>query len=563
MGLKKAVMLLLLLSSVIPFIVHPVMALEFTDGFETGDFSLWTSTTGGNGETETVETTQVHHGTYSADFYCNGGGVSEYAYATLEELGPYSDPFYVRVYIFINGTLDTNVAKFLSAPNIRNLTTSGYSFAFLEAYETGGIFVWRLVGKNGAGYSYNVTSIEVFNATWYCVELAVDVQIDSTSWCTLWLDGVKVATLTGLDWTQAGTGVTTVQIGERWTQEPSFEHHIYVDCVVFDTSYIGPESSNNAPTIGSFQGPSTLYANTYDFVNCTIKDADLIADFENVTVQLNGSIQLKWVNSTNTFSEVADPSKYCTLDASGSVKTIENTTALTLSWKVKLYWNYTEGAIFMNGTVYDGDTSGSGGPTSVCTFEDDIEVDSAIHDPPEPEYGIPFTVSGTIHYSGTSTAPEDGTGITVRLEKVGFVVASDTTVTDSTGAFSISHTEPEPGDWSYNVYAITPDEASTLNQTERVIVVKGGGSSYVPPDQTEPTEENQTEPEDWVGPGAIPPSPSFQVNPMVLGGFIVVAVILATAYTQTPKLKKTRKNWKKSQKEQKKKPWKKSDGAFK
>jgi len=37
----------------------------FEDGFETGDFSLWTGTTRTSGETTTISTDDKHHGSYS------------------------------------------------------------------------------------------------------------------------------------------------------------------------------------------------------------------------------------------------------------------------------------------------------------------------------------------------------------------------------------------------------------------------------------------------------------------------------------------------------------------
>ena len=97
---------------------------------------------------------------------------------------------------------------------------------------------------------------------------------------------------------------------------------------------------NTAPTIDTFQAPSTAYANKYFFLNATIDDADGVADFDYATIEINGSVILKWVNSTNTFSEQSDANGYCTLDASNSQRTTVNSTAYKLSWKIKLTWTY-------------------------------------------------------------------------------------------------------------------------------------------------------------------------------------------------------------------------------
>ena len=45
-----------------------------------------------------------------------------------------------------------------------------------------------------------------------------------------------------------------------------------------------------------------------------------MADFANVTIEINGTIVLKRVNSTDTFSEHSDSNNYCTLDVANSVK---------------------------------------------------------------------------------------------------------------------------------------------------------------------------------------------------------------------------------------------------
>jgi hypothetical protein len=231
-------------------------------------------------------------------------------------------------------------------------------------------------------------------------------------------------------------------------------------------------SLNTAPTIGEFQAPSTVYANKYFFLNATINDADGIADFVNATVEINGTIVLKWDNATNTFSEYSDTNNYCTLDTANSIKANLNTTAHKLSWKIKLYWNYTEGSIFVistNTKVYDSTgASGSGVTTSLFTFEDDliIHTDATVSDSRvNPSQSITFTAS--IYYYGTTTAPEDVTGITAYVELNGAQKGSDT---DVTGGLSITvNAETTVALYSYNVYCAT-DENSVTNQTVNVIV---------------------------------------------------------------------------------------------
>ena len=227
-----------------------------------------------------------------------------------------------------------------------------------------------------------------------------------------------------------------------------------------------------APTIGQFQAPSTVYANKYFYLNATINDADGVTDFVNATININGTIVLKWDNATGKFSEQSDSNNYCTLDASGSVKTSINSTAYKLSWKIKLYWNYTEGSIFVlstNTKVYDSaGNSGSGAETSLFTFEDDliIHTDATVDDSHvNPSDTVTFTAS--IYYEGTTSAPEDVTGITAYVELNGVQKGSDT---DVTGGLSISVTaESNVTQYSYNIYCTT-DQNSVANQTVNLIV---------------------------------------------------------------------------------------------
>lgn len=234
----------------------------------------------------------------------------------------------------------------------------------------------------------------------------------------------------------------------------------------------------NAPTIGEFQAPTTVYANKYFLLNETINDADGIAGFDYSTIEINGSVILKWVNTTAEtyhFSEYSDTNGYCTLDVANSAQSTVNTTAYKLSWKIKLNWTYPEGSVNIvvtNTKVFDSTgASGSDSYTGLFTFEDDliIHTDAAVSDSRvNPSQSITFTA--TIYYQGTTTAPEDVTGITGRVELAGVLKGSDT---DVAGGLSITvNAETSFVQHAYNIYAYT-DQASVTNQTVNVIVDRG------------------------------------------------------------------------------------------
>ena len=189
---------------------------------------------------------------------------------------------------------------------------------------------------------------------------------------------------------------------------------LLLSLILFSKNLLIPtvEAHPASPTIGVFQAPPTVYANKYFLLNATINDADGIADFVNATIEINGTIVLLWVNSTNVFSESQDASGYCTLDASNSFKTNLNTTAHRLSWKIKLTWTYPEGSISVistNTNVFDSaGASGSGVTTSLFTFEDDLIVYSASVSDSRVNPSDSVTFSGAVYYENTTDSPVSG-----------------------------------------------------------------------------------------------------------------------------------------------------------
>lgn len=144
--------------------------------------------------------------------------------------------------------------------------------------------------------------------------------------------------------------------------------------LISSTSFVLPVKSQiitYTPSIGEFQAPSKVYGGNYFFLNATIQDLDGRSQFTNATIQINGTVILNWINSSNTFSELSDTNNYCVLDSSGSLRTTVNETAYKLSWKIKLAGNYTKGWIDVNSAntkVYSTDGSGSGSKDNLFYF---------------------------------------------------------------------------------------------------------------------------------------------------------------------------------------------------
>jgi hypothetical protein len=278
--------------------------------------------------------------------------------------------------------------------------------------------------------------------------------------------------------------------------------YTYVDVIsanskVFDNAGASGTNSKsnlfffeNRPTIGEFGAPSTVYAHQYVYVNATVNDAEGKTTLANATIELSGSVILKWLNTSNTFSIESDPSEYCTLNATACLRTSLNTTAYLLSWNLKFAWNYsyaTLSIIEINTEVYDLYACGTNSLSDLSIFEDELFVASASVDPTEtpPQTNVVF--SGTICYENTTTPPYDLDGITVNIELSGVLQGYTSTIL-SDGAWSKTVRVPSSiGNKTYVVYVMT-DEMGVENKSLAFFVMSsgppGGGGQYFPSEPT-------------------------------------------------------------------------------
>ena len=380
-------------------------------------------------------------------------------------------------------------------------TTAGASAT--EAYEglAGSLYT---ITENGYAQYINVSmSYTHGDDTWYKAKAAIYKDSDSTkvvessvlstqtSFAKQWIKFTVTSTAL-----TANTGYELVEgYDSDGTTQTSYIYYdtdntvTYVAASITDLTFPSPVTwniakttgraysvyvtytTNAAPTIGEFQAPATVYANKYFLLNATINDADGIAQFVNATIEINGTIILKW-DATNEFSKYSDANNYCTLDAANSIKTNLNTTAHKLSFKIKLGWNYTEGNISVSVTntkCFDNQgASGSNSYANLFYFEDDLIVYSASVNDNRINPSQSITFSGKLYYQGTTTPPEDVSGITAKVDLGTTNKGSNTTI-GSDGSFSISFPgEGTVGSYSYTVYCVTVRN-SVQNQTVSVI----------------------------------------------------------------------------------------------
>ena len=183
----------------------------FQDGFESGNFSAWTSITG----TPTVVTSPVHHGTYAMK---RDAGETEYA---TKNLGASYNNVWIRLYWQTTGipTINyyANTMIGATAITLRYNTMTG-----------AGTREWELLIDGGyAGTWVNEVTID----TWHCIEVEFD-NVDDVH--RLYVDGVQRIAYT----VATASTVSVVNVGHT---AGNWGFNVFIDCVVVADAYIGPE----------------------------------------------------------------------------------------------------------------------------------------------------------------------------------------------------------------------------------------------------------------------------------------------------------------------------------
>jgi hypothetical protein len=206
----------------------------FADGFESGDFSAWTSHSAGL----VVETTAVHGGTYSAEGNTTAGAT--YAKETLPST--YSDA-YARVWFDV-----------LAQPSQVNLLrlrdAGGASLGYVYIETTGQL------GYHNDALGTNTLSNSAPSPGWHALELHLTVD-SSAGAVEIWLDNSLVADLSVSGTNTGSTAVAAMQIGEVQT---GLTYDVVFDDAAFGTSRLGPIGDTTPPTVPANLGGSATSA---------------------------------------------------------------------------------------------------------------------------------------------------------------------------------------------------------------------------------------------------------------------------------------------------------------
>jgi hypothetical protein len=181
----------------------------FSDGFESGNFSAWT-TNGGL----TIETSTVHSGVYAAEVKTtNGGGFARRNLPSIYSTG------YGRTWFdIVSQSSQVNVGR------LNNSTGTSICFLFVTAS--------GILGMNANG-TKTLSTTTVSKGTFHELELALTVN-GSSSTTQVWLDGTKVNALSRT--MNLGTSpMAQLQIGQS---QAGGTYQVIFDDAAFDTQFL-------------------------------------------------------------------------------------------------------------------------------------------------------------------------------------------------------------------------------------------------------------------------------------------------------------------------------------
>lgn len=211
----------------------------FSDGFESGNYSAWTSTVTAGAGAVAVASDQKHHGSYSSKSTWNSSGDSAYCYKTITA----TNLFYTRFYAYIDNRPVTAWTRF-EIFHVRD--TAGAKDIFtLEVYQrAAGTYVWRIGYRSASGSTFVEDSDMVIAAdTWTCIEAKVDLSTadgNTDGSYEVWVNGTSIWNVSSVD--TDSTTANEVRCGLTGNNDAN-PNSMWQDCIVIADAYIGVETA--------------------------------------------------------------------------------------------------------------------------------------------------------------------------------------------------------------------------------------------------------------------------------------------------------------------------------
>lgn len=209
----------------------------FDDDFESGNFAAWNGTTTTIGDNATVVSTSSYEGICSGRFQTNSvASGTKYAYV-YSSLSPVVSEVYARGYFYIASglPLDDNDDRF----GLIGFEVGGQLQSTFRIRRSGGVDRFDVIGLDGsASVSRDSDAVYPFEGRWYCLEFYIRVH-GTIGEYRAWINGVERITITNIDTTHYGSGVSSIRFGLTSTVNVQHNVEVYCDSVVISTRYIG------------------------------------------------------------------------------------------------------------------------------------------------------------------------------------------------------------------------------------------------------------------------------------------------------------------------------------
>jgi len=204
----------------------------FTNDFEEGDFTAWTSSTG---DCDIVHV-PVHHNAHAAHFLEDANtGTACYARKSLVAIDDVYTRGYVRYAQLPTANAETRCLALMSGATVK-LVQANIRDDF-------GDVKWTMRTLNEA--NRDVTDITPVVDTWYCIELWYHRGVADGE-AKMWINDVEKASRGALP---SDVAVENVQVMCEASQAVStIDVNNYIDCVKVDSAYIGLEAAGG-PTV--------------------------------------------------------------------------------------------------------------------------------------------------------------------------------------------------------------------------------------------------------------------------------------------------------------------------
>jgi hypothetical protein len=170
----------------------------FEDGFETGDFSVWSGTMTSENESATVEDHTSFDNTHIAKFSSNGNSPFEYAFC-YKTYSSFSEMHASGSFRLTSSGITSNDDRFY----LIALKSGRDGVAYAGWRQLAGTIKWNLLVRNGTNWASAYSEVSPSLNTWYFVELFLNKD-PSNVHAELYVNGILMGSLSNVNTTIQG-----------------------------------------------------------------------------------------------------------------------------------------------------------------------------------------------------------------------------------------------------------------------------------------------------------------------------------------------------------------------